>query len=345
MSRIRIILWALMLFATTSSYSQTKLQVQGVSPSLHITHSVAAKENWYSIGRIYNISPKELAPFNNSSLDKPLAIGQQLKIPLTAANFSQDGKKAADEVFVPVYHQVAEKEWYFRISSNYNKVPVETLEKWNTVKNDQLKAGMWLVVGYLKVKTAQSSLAASGTNKIIPAAPAVTPAKEMAAAEKSKKPEAPLVKKEEPVKPEPAAENAKAEVPKPETVKPEIKEEPKPAEPVSVPVVNNNTPVNHNGGVFKKWFSDKGGATTGNAGIFRSTSGWNDGKYYALINNVPIGTIVKVTFSSTNKSVYAKVLGQLPDMKESVGLAVRISDAAASELGVTNTKFYVDVKY
>ena len=63
------------------------------------------------------------------------------------------------------------------------------------------------------------------------------------------------------------------------------------------------------------------------------------------MNNVPVGTIVKVSFSSTNKSVYAKVLGQLPEMKESQGLTIRISDAAATELGVELKKFYVDVKY
>jgi hypothetical protein len=104
-------------------------------------------------------------------------------------------------------------------------------------------------------------------------------------------------------------------------------------------------PANHKGGFFKKQYSESGKTTTGNAGTFKSTSGWNDGKYYALMNNVPIGTIVKVSFSSTNKSIFAKVLGQLPEMKESTGLAVRLSDAAASELGVANSKFYVDVKY
>src|SRR5690606_32471389 len=74
------------------------------------------------------------------------------------------------------------------------------------------------------------------------------------------------------------------------------------------------------GGYFKRNYSEKGVNATGNAGIFRSTSGWKDGKYYALINDVPTGTIVKITFSSTNKSVYAKVLGPLPEMKESIGL-------------------------
>ena len=63
------------------------------------------------------------------------------------------------------------------------------------------------------------------------------------------------------------------------------------------------------------------------------------------MNNVPVGTIVKVSFPSTSKTVYAKVLGQLPDMRESAGLAIRISEAAASELGAANGKFNVEVYY
>ena len=81
------------------------------------------------------------------------------------------------------------------------------------------------------------------------------------------------------------------------------------------------------------------------AGIFKSTSGWQDGKYYALMNNVPVGTIIKIDHPVTRKSVYAKVLGQLPEMKESNGLAIRLSDAAAAELGAGAFKFNVEVSY
>jgi hypothetical protein len=63
------------------------------------------------------------------------------------------------------------------------------------------------------------------------------------------------------------------------------------------------------------------------------------------MNNVPVGTILKVTFTSSNKTVFAKVLGQLPDMRESTGLTLRLSDAAAAELGAEMGKFYVDVSY
>ncbi len=74
------------------SFAQTgHLQEHGVSPKLWLVHSVAPKENWYSIGRLYNVSPKELAPYNGLPIDKPLAIGQILKVPLNAGNFSLDG--------------------------------------------------------------------------------------------------------------------------------------------------------------------------------------------------------------------------------------------------------------
>jgi hypothetical protein len=99
------------------------------------------------------------------------------------------------------------------------------------------------------------------------------------------------------------------------------------------------------GGVFKTDFLDNGKTAGGAAGIFKSTSGWQDGKYYALMNNVAIGSIVKVTDPATGKSVFVKVLGQLPDMKESTGLTIRISNAAAAEMGATADRFTVQVSY
>ena len=45
------------------------------------SHTVAAKESWYSIGRMYNVHPRDLATYNNLSLDKGLSIGQVIKIP------------------------------------------------------------------------------------------------------------------------------------------------------------------------------------------------------------------------------------------------------------------------
>src|SRR4028118_2295172 len=64
---------------------QADLVIQGISPDLHLQHTVAPKETWYSVGRMYNVSPKEIAPFNSLTLENPLNIGQRLKIPLTSS--------------------------------------------------------------------------------------------------------------------------------------------------------------------------------------------------------------------------------------------------------------------
>ena len=45
------------------------------------------------------------------------------------------------------------------------------------------------------------------------------------------------------------------------------------------------------------------------------------------------GTILKITDNSSGKSVYAKVLDAIPDIKQNSGLSVVLSNAAAEELG------------
>ena len=84
---------------------------------------------------------------------------------------------------------------------------------------------------------------------------------------------------------------------------------------------------------------------SGNAGIFKSTSGWSDGKFYALVNNIPVGTIIRVNNPVSGKAIFAKVLGNLPDMKESMGLIARLSDAAAAELDASGSRFSVELRY
>lgn len=338
MYKIKCLLVSLFVLCAVTVWAQTPIQVQGSSPDLHLTHTIAAKETWFSVGRLYNLTPKVIAAYNNTNLTEVLKLGQTLKIPLTVDNFSQDGQRAADEVFVPVHYTVQAKEWMYRISQNHNKVPIETLENWNNVKNDQLRAGMNLIVGYLKVRTGQSALASRGTKRIITqASPPV--------AKNDNKPIVEPVKKPEEKKPDAVVVNDT------KTTTPPVTQTTPQPQPKITPAVETATPTStetwdgYKGGYFKSSYNDKGTNTMGNAGIFRSTSGWKDGKYYALINEVPVGTIIKITFPTTNKSVYAKVLGQLPEMRESTGLKLRMSDAAAAELGADIGKFYVDVKY
>ena len=101
MIKLRKLVICVFVFITHSAIAQSGLDIHGVSPNIHLSHTVSARDTWYSIGRLYNINPKEAATYNGTTMDKALTIGQQLRIPLTSANFSQNGSKNADEVFVP----------------------------------------------------------------------------------------------------------------------------------------------------------------------------------------------------------------------------------------------------
>jgi hypothetical protein len=62
------------------------------------------------------------------------------------------------------------------------------------------------------------------------------------------------------------------------------------------------------------------------------------------MNDVPPGSIVKLS-TAANKSVFAKVLWSLGEIKENEGLNFRISNAAASALGLSDPKFNLTVTY
>jgi hypothetical protein len=60
---------------------------------------------------------------------------------------------------------------------------------------------------------------------------------------------------------------------------------------------------------------------SGMAATFKSTSGWEDGKYYCLHNAAPAGTVIKISTKSSQRTVYAKVLDVIPDLKKNDGLS------------------------
>ena len=341
MKRLLILLFC---FPLLSLAQNTPLTAQGVSPHLYIVHTVQAKENYYSIGRMYNISPREMAPFNNLQLEKGLTLNQIIKVPLTTVNFLQDGNAAADEVLVPVHHSVQDKEGLFRITVNYNKLPIETLKRWNNIKGDAVPNGTSLIIGYLKVKTALSPLANMAKTKpadnIVKEQPVVK--KEVPVIVKEKEPVA-VVKKELPV---PVKEKEVVTVPVKKDPPAVIKE----VVPVQQPAVITTTGKTFNGGIFKTVYDkqEKKNAVVneaGSAAIFKSNSGWQDGKYYCLHNAASPGTVIKITSTVSGKTIYAKVLDVIPDIKQNNGLLIRISNAAAQELGVGDARFDCTLSY
>ncbi len=110
-------------------------------------------------------------------------------------------------------------------------------------------------------------------------------------------------------------------------------------------LVQESTTVNE--GYFASFFSNQKKAATfqtlnGTAAVFKSMSGWKDNKFYILTNELPVGTIVRIT-TSDFKSIRAKVINALPEVGNAI--QYRLNDAAAAILGVTNKTFQVSVTY
>lgn len=316
---MRLLFSLILCFLAFSVYAQhPPFVIKRSGTVILIEHKVLPKENWYSVGRIYMITPREIASFNGLSIDKGLGIGQVLEIPLTKSNFSQLIDAAEDGV--PVVHIVQPKEALFRLASNY-QVDVSLLKKWNGIKNDQVNVGVKLIVGYIKpVAVAQVQSADQPTvnqvkvesTPVVIAPPPVLPKQEKEPSRISNA--VSVVQRTETPAAEKTAQSA------PISTAPELKDN---GAGQFFQLFNTQS----NEGEIKKLDQPV-------YGIFKSTSGWQDGKYYVLMNNVVPGTAVRIVAAQTGKEIYAKVLAPVPAGKESEGMALRISSAGAAALNL-----------
>lgn len=361
----------ILLLCPLFSYSQKK-------------HTVGAKETLFSIGRLYNVHPRELAEFNNIPFETGLTLGQVLKIPTEKkmtppppvtlnppANNDNAIKtevkkidppvtetlvpKIENKGSIPIYHTVQKKETLFQISRLYDKVPISDLKKWNNLTTDGVNEGAKIIVGYSNADKKEEK----------PKEVKVAEEKKAEIVQETKKEEAKIseqtaVKNEEkPVEiisknevKEEKIESIKTEIKPQEDKSNEIVKQKEEIKIVEVPKLEIKTEKvalsgkDFKGGYFKAAFDNQkssGIEESGTAATFKSTSGWEDGKYYCLHNTVPSGTILKITSKSNGKSVYAKVLDVMPDLKQNMGILLRMSNAAASALDEKADKFEVEL--
>jgi LysM domain len=329
------------------------LFVKKGSSGLYIDHKVTPRQGLYAVGRLYNVNPKFIAQYNKIGLNDGLNLGQTLHIPLTDTNFTQTGYSGT-----PVYYRVGTNESLQKVSQANNDVSTQLLKDWNNLVTNTPRSGVKLIIGFLNSAELPSITIAPPVKKEEPEKPKTADKPSVKTEDVAKNVVKDEPKKEEPkpiVKEEPKA-IVKQEPPKGEIKPPVVKEEPK-KEVTPPPVVVKEDPKKNNviadqEGFFKSYFDDqvKGNPVSENptvtSGIFKTTSGWQDAKYYMLIDGIMPGTIVKITNPGNNKTVYAKVLGEMTGILQNEGLDIRISNAAAFVLQMGDEdKFIVKLSY
>lgn len=130
-----------------------------------IIYKLEPKDNYYSIGRKYGISPKIIMDFNKNMA---LNIGTIIRIP-TQINF-EDIAAAANVLntnnATTIIHTVAKKETLYSISAMYG-MKMEDLKKLNKLKTNALSIGKVLnVINYKAIE--QNTQVVKDTSKEIP---------------------------------------------------------------------------------------------------------------------------------------------------------------------------------
>ncbi len=315
MSKFYFIL-LLVSFFTISVMAQDKIIVHGQSPKLYIWHTVVSKENLYSISSAYYVSTAVVAKQNKLKEKSILKPGKKIKIPLNKNNFTQS-IKINNSNYIPLYYVVNKKESLSMIAKKNGKLNIDLLKKWNRLNNNKIKPSQKIIIGFLIRKSEQSAIIESDkTNQDF---------------------------------------NIKSDNGY------DIQEKPKSdiqivTSKFDTAVVNElmnnseNAEASEDEGFFVDSFPvankyNQQHTRTGRVATFKSTSGWTDKKYFVLMNDLPIGTIVRITNLDNNRSICAKVIGGLPAIKSNNNLLIRVSSAAAHTLKIIDKMITVTVGF
>lgn len=82
---------------------------------------------------------------------------------------------------------------------------------------------------------------------------------------------------------------------------------------------------------------------TGQAEVIEGTG--NHKKYLVLHRNAPVGTIMRIRNEENDITIFARVVGTLPDTGDNSRLIVKVSKAAFDQLRAVNSRFPVEVSY
>lgn len=331
-------------FFTITVSAQEKLILMGKASDMYVVHSANGKENLQTISNGFGLSLTKLTTYNKININATAVLpkGTKIKIPLTKDNLLQHRSDNS----APVYHIIKKGENLYRLSQAYNKVPLASMREWNQLKKDAVKNGQQVIIGYMvnaKVPAIAEKKTDSKKESVAVNTELVAPATDKKIIEKKEPAITPAVTKELPAN---NTTNVQAkELSMPVENKPVVTEVKKKEEPVSP----DYSPKEGDEGYFAAGYADHGKDQTqqfhsGDAAIFKTISGWTDRKFYVLMNDVAPKTVVRIT-APGNKSICAMVLGPLQETKGANGLLLRLSNSAASALGLTDPKFTVTVTY
>lgn len=289
------------------------LLLAGVSfaQSSYKVHTIKEGETLSQLAKKYGTSVGDIMRLNKMTTSSKLLIGEEVKIPTKHSEATST--TTAD---IPDTHIVEKGETLYQISHKYH-VSITKLIDWNNIVGNTIQTGQLLK---LKKPVADNNAAVVDNTSI---------------------------QNNNPVNEQP--QNNPSQITENSTTNTEVKQRGTEEKQNNTSVFDQTPakPTVTDEGLYATTYKSQAKGTElitkGSSGIFKTASGWQDKKYFILMNEVNPGTVVKV--QANGKTIYAKVLWNLGNVKENEGLSYRISDAAASVLGLSGDKFDLIVSY
>lgn len=314
-----LLLSALLLAVSSSIFANTvvdSIGVENLNGKKVILHKLDPKDNFYSIGRRYNVSPKVIMDFNKGA---KMAIGTMIKVPtersiventapvvatqpkvqqqpIPTKPAAQQPVTTAPTVQKPVEQKTAQEVANSNVSSvnvqQYKVSQGETLysiaKRFGTTVDDITtlnKLTSTIVPGQvLQVRTG------------VPPAPAPTP---------------------------PTAAIDSTMVKRDSTL-------------VARDSSNRHLPVSRYG-LFEK--NEKGVAT------WIDDTSLDPSKTLVLHRTAPIGTVMRITNAMNNKTTFAKVVGRFSENQSNKDAIIVVTKNVAQALGALDKRFHVNISY
>lgn len=322
---LRLVIFLLLSFSGMSSYAQIvvsaenpgvdTLQVVFHDDKWAIAHKIKPQEDIFMISRKYHVPPALLADLNGINFQTQLQHGALLYVPYGPYNQAKAVKGNRPDVR-PLYYMVRKYDNLFRLA-HLAGVKQKTLQGWNGMTDNYIEEGMRLFVGWVlyekKVKRTSKNVV---VNK-----------KEGAGAQNNNMPD---------VRPKDYGNTTT------KTVTNEKGEE--------VIVITRNL-FDTLPPIQKKYMAQTQNEQVVNeekgTAVFYTNKGKiaGAGVYFAFHNTASPGTIIKVHNPGTDKTVYVKVLGPLPNAKLYHNSVIGISDGAKEELLVEEDKAWCELTY
>jgi LysM repeat protein len=82
---------------------------------------------------------------------------------------------------------------------------------------------------------------------------------------------------------------------------------------------------------------------TGQAEVIEGTG--NHKKYLVLHRDAPVGTIMRIRNENNDITIFARVVGALPNTGDNNKLIIKVSKAAFDQLKAVNSRFPVEISY